>query len=577
MKRLVSIILSLILITTLCACGAVTLPEPAPGAPVYDDTPEPENIPPVAEAEPEPSEPEPNGDIVVLFTSDIHCGVWSNWTLAGVDAIRSSLRKSGTAVLLVDNGDAIQGEPLGTMTTGEAVIRLMNSMKYDVATIGNHEFDYGMDRFQELENMADFDYVSCNFNRKGELLLKPYVIKDVGGVKIAFLGISTPHTLIESTPKYFMDDSGEFIYGFCQDETGELLYSTVQESVDSARSEGADYVVALAHLGNELACSPYTYAEVLENTSGIDALLDGHSHDLEQVSMLNRSGETVLRSACGTKLQGVGWLKISSDGELSTGVYTWNNEENAAALLGLDSDIRSAYETATGALDAALSEVVAHSETELSINDRETGVRISRNQDTSIGELCADAFRIVSGADIGIVNGGGLRASLPEGNITRSDILRVHPFGNMLCVCEATGQEILDALEMAVRVWPDENGGWLIPSGLSFEVHTYIESSVATDSTGMFIGVTGEYRVKNVIVGGEPLELEKTYTIASINHLLQDMGDGYTMFADNNYLQDNVMLDNQVLITYIEDSLNGVIDTEYAEPQGRIIFIDERP
>lgn len=516
-------------------------------------------------------------DVVVLFTSDVHCAVNSNWTYSGVDVIRSNLEAAGNYVLLVDDGDSVQGEPLGTMTKGSADIELMNALGYDIATLGNHEFDYGMDRLNELVEMADFPYISCNFNKDGELIFAPYIIKEFDGVKIAFVGISTPKTLTSSVPKYFMDGEGNYIYGFFQNDDGTLLYSKVQEAVEAARAEGAQYVVAMAHLGNETEVVPYTYADVISNTTGIDVLLDGHSHDLDQVKMQNKDGADVLRSACGTRLEAVGFARIAVDGTITTGLYKWASPVNAVELLGLDSKMNEKYNEASAELNAALSEVVAVSAVDLLIKDPETDTRIVRNQDTSIGELCADAYRYVSGADIAFVNGGGVRTSIMKGDITRNDVLKVHPFGNSLCVCEATGQEILDALELSASSWPGEFGGWLIPSGFTFEIHTYIDSSVEKDDMGMFVGVNGEYRVKNVMIGGEPLDLEKTYTVACHNYKLKDKGDGYTMFADNVFLQDSVMLDNQVLITYLTEGLGGVVGEEYAEPQGRIIFVEEAP
>ena len=197
----------------------------------------------------------------------------------------------------------------------------MNAVGYDIATMGNHEFDYGMDRFFELTKMANFPDISCTFNKHGELQFAPYVIKEFDGVKIAFVGISTPKTLTSSTPKYFQDENGNFIYGFFEDETGEKLYAAVQKAVDDARAEGAQFVIAMAHLGNESECKPYTYADVIANTRGINAMLDGHSHDTAHVKMRNKDGKTVLRQGCGTKLQGIGYLKIASgDGAMDTGV-----------------------------------------------------------------------------------------------------------------------------------------------------------------------------------------------------------------------------------------------------------------
>ena len=523
-------------------------------------------------------------DVMILFTSDVHCGIESNFGYAGLAMVRDAYKNAGYHVLLVDNGDSIQGEPVGTMTTGEANIKLMNAVGYDIATMGNHEFDYGMDRFFELSKMANFPYISCNFNKGGELQFAPYVIKEFDGVKIAFVGITTPKTLTSSTPKYFQDENGNFIYGFFEDETGEGLYNAVQKAVDDARAEGATFVVALAHLGNEDECRPFTYADVIANTTGINALLDGHSHDTYHVEMRNKARETVLRQGCGTKMEGIGYLKIAAkDGAMKAGVMMWNNDDfNATQLYQLDTDVTKAVAEATETLNVKLAEVVAKTDVELTINDpvavTEDGkaVRIIRNAETNLGDLCADAYRYVSGADIAFVNGGGIRVSIKEGDITLNDILKVHPFGNALCVCEATGQQILDALEFGAKDVPGEFGGFLQVSGLTYEIHTSVPSSVKLDEKGLFAGVEGEYRVKNVMVGDEPLDLEKIYTLASHNYMLQGQGDGYTIFEDNVYTQESVMLDNQVLITYITEGLGGVVGAEYANPygQGRIVAVE---
>ena len=529
--------------------------------------------------------PQMKKDLVVLFTSDVHCGIDQGFGYAGLVAIRDSLKKT-SHVLLVDNGDAIQGEPVGTMTTGDAIITLMNSVGYDIAIPGNHEFDYGMDRFLELAGKARFPYISCNFNKEGELVFEPYVIKEFDGVKVAFVGVTTPKTITSSTPKYFQDDDGNYIYGFMQDDTGEGVYNAVQTAVDAARENGAQYVVALGHVGNEETCAPWTYADIIANTTGIDAFLDGHSHDTDQVTMKNKDGVDVLRSACGTKLGGVGWLKIeAATGKLTTGLYTWDNAVSAPELLGIQNNASQAVKAATTALNQKLGQKVAKSAVDLTIYDPEAvdqsgkPIRIVRNAETNLGDLCADAYRDQSGADIAFVNGGGVRTSLKAGDITLGDILKVHPFGNAMCVVEATGQQILDALEFGARNVPGENGGFLQVSGLTYEIHTYIESTATTDSNGMFTGVTGEYRVKNVMVDGKPLELDKVYTLASHNYMLKNGGDGFNMFMDCKLLVDESMLDNQVLINYISGTLEGVIGQEYADPygQGRIVAVETAP
>ncbi len=524
-------------------------------------------------------------DVLVLFTSDVHCAVDQGFGYIGLKAIKDVEEKAGNHVLLVDNGDSIQGEPMGLVTKGEMNIGLMNAMGYDIAIPGNHEFDYGMDRFLELAAMAEFPYISCNFNRQGMLVFDPYIIREFDGVKIAFVGVTTPKTLITSSPRYFQNDKGEFIYGFLQDETGESVYNAVQKAVDSARAKGAQYVIVMGHMGNDSASMPWTYADVIAHTSGIDAFLDGHSHDWDKVVMKNKDGDDVVRQACGTQLYGVGWLRISAkDGKVDTGLYSWGNSVSAPDLLGLDNAMTDVVGKAFSEAKELLAAVVATSSVDLCIHDPnafdEIGmpIRIVRRAETNMGDLCADAMLDSSGADIAFISGGCVRADIPRGDITINDILRVHPYGNMLTVIEVTGQQMLDALEWGCRAVPQESGAFPQVAGLTFEIHTYIDSSCTQDDTGLFTGVAGEYRVRNVMVGGEPLDPEKTYSLASANYLLLDRGDGYAMFDGCPVLQDSVKLDIQVLAEYIIDTLGGIIGAEYASPygQGRIVAVEAK-
>lgn len=520
-------------------------------------------------------------DVVVLFTSDIHCGIDQGWGLTGVAAIRDGL-SAKNHVLLVDNGDAVQGETIGTLTNGSAVIELMNTAGYDIATIGNHEFDYGMENFLELAKKANFPYISANFNYKGELVFDPYIIKEFDGVKIAFVGVTTPNTLTSSTPVDFQDENGEYVYGFCQDTTGEKLYAAVQSAVDAARAEGATYVVVMGHMGNEASCEPWMSIDVIENTTGIDAFLDGHAHETNACNEVkNKEGKGVLRVACGTKLSSVGYLRIATDGKLATGLYNWTADIAAPELLGLTGTVADAVNEQTAKLDEIRKTVVASAQIPLYVNDpvatdsEGKAIRIVRNAETNLGDLCADAYRNLSGADIAFVNGGGIRKQINAGDITLDDIYSVHPFGNTMCIIRVTGQQVLDALEWGSRDVPGECGGFLQVSGLTYEIHTGIASSAQKDENGMFAGVTGEYRVKNVMVGGEPLDLEKTYTLASHNYMLLNQGDGYAMFAGAEVLGEDLMIDNQVLITYITNTLGGVVGEQYANPygEGRIVAV----
>ena len=593
-KRLLAFLL-LAAMLVLAACGAqpaATEQPQAPEAPAEEPAEVPAEEPAPAPAEepaqapaeePAPApEVEPTGDVVILFTSDVHCGIDQGFGYAGLQAVRDSLVARGDAVILVDDGDSIQGEPVGTMTKGEAIVDLMNKVGYSIAIPGNHEFDYGMDQFLALAEKAEFDYISCNFNHNGELVFQPYVIKELAGYKIAFVGVTTPRTLTSSTPRYFMDEEGNYVYGFLQDDTGEAVYTAVQNAADAARAEGADYVIVMAHLGDEEECRPWTYADVLSNTNGIDVLLDGHRHDSEQVVMKNKDGEDVLRSACGTKLGAIGYCRITADGEISTGLYTWNNKDSLPALLGLNNEMSAAVEDATAELNKKLNEVVANTQVTLTITDPEAvdangkPIRIVRSQETNLGDLCADAYLAQSGADVAFVNGGGIRVSIDAGDITLNNILKVHPFGNAMCVIEVSGQQILDALEWGSRSIPGELGGFLQVAGLTYEIHSYIESGCVTDENGMFAGVEGERRVKNVMIHGEPIDPAATYTLASHDYMLLNNGDGYTMFAGCKLLQDRVKLDNQVLMDYIIDDLGGVIGEQYEDPygEGRIVIVE---
>ena len=514
--------------------------------------------------------------VVILYTNDVHCAIDTNIGYAGVAAYEKAYEDAGYDVLLVDCGDAVQGAAVGTLSTGEYIVDIMNEVGYDVATIGNHEFDYGMDRFNELVEMAEYPYVSANFtDLEGNTILSPYAVLEAGGYSIAFVGASTPETFSKSTPTYFQDEEGNFIYSFCGGNDGADLYAAVQAAVDDARAEGADYVVVLSHLGTEASSVPYTSTDLIANTSGIDVVLDGHSHSVWEMEIeQNKDGEDVVMSSTGTQLTALGSLTIDAEGNLATQLHTetiFQDDETAAFIDGIEAQYADTLATVVATSDVDLT-IYDPTETDADGNP----IRLIRSQETNLGDLCADAYRAISGADIAFVNGGGIRDSIPAGDITYEQIIAVHPFGNALCVVEATGQEILDALEMSVRHVPDETGGFLQVSGLTFEVNMGVESSVVVDDADMFVEVAGDRRVQNVLVGGEPIDPEATYTLASHNYMLKSGGDGYTMFADNVLLQDEVMLDNQVLINYITESLGGVVGEEYSDPygQGRITFVE---
>lgn len=513
----------------------------------------------------EPTTPVKSNDIVILGTSDVHCGIDQNIGYAGLAAYKKALAETHNYVALVDAGDAIQGDTIGTLSKGEYIVDIMNEVGYDVVTPGNHEFDYGMDQFLNvIVPKMKATYVSANFMKDDKPVFDTYKLMTFGGKKVAFVGISTPETLVKSTPTYFQDKFGNYIYDFCNDSTGDKLYKAVQTAVDAAKKAGADYVVAVAHLGDDKASAPWTSMDVIKNTKGIDVLMDGHAHSTVVKSVKNKDGKSIKMVATGTKLENIGKIVIAENGTI-TAEYV-----GADVAKEKDADITKFVDSIKAKYKELENKVVAKTDVDLIIADQNEN-RLIRSQETNLGDLCADAYKNVLGADIAFVNGGGIRTSIAKGNITYGQIIAVHPFGNMACVVEATGQQILDALEFGSRnVGKGENGGFLQVAGLTYNINTYLESTVEENDKGEFVKVAGKYRVFDVKVNGETLDLARTYTLASHNYMLKNGGDGFVMFKNNKILQDEVMIDNQVLINYIQNNLKGVVDSSYAQAQGRI-------
>ena len=514
------------------------------------------------------------GKIVILHTNDVHCGVEEGVGYAGLAAYRNEMQLQYGAdnVTLVDAGDAIQGGALGTLSDGAFLVDTMNQVGYDIAVPGNHEFDYGVENFLDLaQNRADYTYLCSNFVdlTAGTLVLPPYRMIDYSGTQVAYVGIATPETFTKSTPVYFQDEAGNYIYSFCQGNDGADLYANVQASVDMARAQGADYVVAIGHLGTEGITPAWQAGAVIANTSGIDVLIDGHSHEAYEKVVENKDGEDVLLAQTGTKFNSIGKVVIDpSTGDIvSELVEDYDQKEPVTDVF---------LQALDAGLEDILGQVVAKSDVDLTSNDPATGLRRVRSGETNLGDMVADAYRTVMGAQIGFANGGGIRADLPAGDITYEDIINIHPYGNEMCVVEATGQEILDALELGASHYPQENGGFLHVSGLTYTIDASVPSSVVTTDEGDFVKVDGAYRVTDVKVGGEPLDPAKTYTVASHNYMIKNGGDGYIMFRDNTLLQDCTMLDNQLLIEYITQSLGGTVGEQYANPygEGRITILN---
>lgn len=525
-----------------------------------------------------------DNDIVILYTNDIHCGINGKIGYSGLVAYRNEVLTQTPYVLTIDNGDAIQGEAIGSISKGSYVIDIMNEATYDLAVLGNHEFDYSMPQLEELIKKAKFTYVNTNITYKGKNKTsfvdetKPYVIKEFGSVKIAFIGLTTPTSFTSSTPSYFMEKN-KLVYDFNEGKKGKSLYKIAQKYIDLCYKEGADYVIALTHLGDEGVPDEVSSRALIKNTYGLDAVLDGHAHSVIPGEIIkSKDGQDVILSSTGSKYEFLGKLTLSKEGKFSTELID-------ESFKGKDKKIQDYIDSIMNSYKEDLQKVVASSDTELSIKD-ENGIRLVRTRELPIGNLCADAYRSIAQSDIAFINGGGIRTDLPKGNITFEDIIKVHPFGNMLTMVEASGQQILDALEFSVhRIQKEtskegkslgEFGGFLQVSGLKFTVDLSIPSGIVTDDKNMFVKINGERRVKDVFVlkGNKwiPLDAKKNYKVASHNYMLLNCGDGYTMFKDNKRLIDSSMSDYQVLMTYLSDVLKGQTGNLYSTTEGRILI-----
>ena len=534
------------------------------------------------------------GAIVIVHTNDVHCAVDDNLGYAKLVNYAKTMRSTYGAdnVTLVDAGDAVQGKAMGTLTNGEYLIDVMNECGYDFAIPGNHEFDYGMTQFNTLVARANAKYLSCNFTdlRTGNLMFDAYAMREydtaVGKKKVAYLGICTPESLTKSSPAHFQED-GIYRYGFCEDDSGTKLYDAVQSAVDQARTDGADYVVALAHLGQDGVTPRWTSTSVAANTSGIDVVIDGHSHELYAQTPLNKNGEPVLVTQTGTQLVGIGQVVIdpangtiaayaSNDTETVTASTTKGTASIVKAWDGIDADTAAFIAGLQADLAKITERVIGRSDVRLVALEDDDYTWAVRAHETNLGDFVADAYLALAWhggvmADIGFVNGGGIRANIEPGDVTYGDLINVQPYNNQLCYVDTLGQNILDALEAGVANLPNPSGGLQHVSGLAYTVRTDIPSSVQMPG-GKFGGVTGEYRVRDVLVNGEPLDVNRRYKLVSHTFLLVEGGDGLTMFMnDEAVLLD---LDNKALIEYIQYDLKGTIGGEYADPdgQGRIVI-----
>ena len=510
-----------------------------------------------------------NSDIVILFESDVHCNVDGYAKLA---ALKNEASSDADYVGLVSSGDFIQGGSLGLVSEGEYIVNIMNLLGYDAVTLGNHEFDYKTERLQELASMLDTTIVCSNYKKIGEdtTVFKPYTIVSYGDVDIAYVGVVTPDTITSTFPAQFKNEAGEFIYDFA----GQNLYETVQSSIDAAKKDGADYVIALSHLGTEYVYEQWSAQTLIQNTTGLDVVLDGHSHSVvENMIVKDKAGEDVVVSSTGYSFANIGKLTIS-DGKIKTELIPVATYEKT------DSDVVDYIKQINEEFKILGERKIGVSEVNL-ITEDENGVRLIRNTETNLGDFCADVYRVVMDTDIGLSNGGGIRKKIDIGDITFNELLGIYPYGNKTCVSEVTGQQVVDLLEYGFIAYPEENGSFQQVSGITFDFDPSIEHSIKVDENQEFVSIDGARRVSNVKVLNketgvyEAIKLDGTYTLASHGYLLMEYGGGTTMLKDSKLLADTGILDVELVERYVSENLNGVVGKEYAQSQNRINILDE--
>ena len=503
-------------------------------------------------------------DVTILYTNDVHTYIDNKSpkpTYAAIAALKKSIQDTGRDVLLVDAGDHIQGTAYGSMDDGATIIELMNEAGYDLATPGNHEFDYGMARAKAVLREADFPYVSCNWVdlRTGFNVLPSVKFFFVGGRKIAFVGVTTPETFTKSTPAYFMNDAQtKYIYDILGGEDGQKLYDAVQKAIDKAEFWGADTIIGLGHLGVDPSSSPWTSEEVIAHTHGFTAFIDGHSHTvMANKQVIDASGKAVTLTQTGSYFKNIGKMTVGADGTITT--------ELIDTYEGLDAAVAATASNWISAVDDMLGEEIAVGDTKFYINDPATGKRRIRSGETNLGDFVADGIYTYFNeieelhCDIAIMNGGGIRTDVEAGPWSFKTCKTVSPFGNVACLMSVTGRQIQDALEFGARfVGSDgkENGGFLHVAGAKYEIHAMIPNTVQTDDKNVWQGSAATPRVCNVEIYDKasgtykPLDPNATYALAGMNYTLRNLGDGFAMFDGATLIKDYVAEDYLVMASY---------------------------
>ena len=518
---------------------------------------------------------------VILHTNDAHVAFEDNIGYDGLALYKKELEAVYDHVLLIDAGDAIQGAPIGSVSKGAEIIRMMNRLGYDLAVPGNHEFDYGLEALDDCAEALDCGYTCANFCvTGGEPVFQPWRILEAGDLKIGFVGAVTPDAYTKSTIKDILNEAGEPMYDFLADETGQRLCVGLQKAIDETRQAGADYVILVSHLGNnDSITEQFRTDAVVGKLRGLDLIIDGHSHETYNRTVTDGENRQVPIAQTGSNMKAIGQIKIYKDGRLEeTLIDTVPEPANMPfekvvrrnVERCVDPEMKAFLDEIVASYAPVMNRKVGEVSYDMIVRDAD-GFDVSRVEENGLCDFVADAYRTVGGTRAALVNAGAVRNNLKAGTVTYNDILNILPYSNDIVTVRVSGQMLLDALEFGVSKLPAVSGGFLQVSGITFRVNPELESSVVVDDKNQFVSVAGEYRVSDVMVGQEPLDQKAEYTLTGTSFLLNG-GDGYAMFKEADILSMTMLPDNEVVIKYLEEYLDGVIPEDYREAQGRILI-----
>ena len=521
-------------------------------------------------------EPKPlNGKTVILHTNDVHGSIE---LYAKVAAMKDDYKAQGAQVILADAGDYSQGTVYVSVNKGKDAVTMMNAAGYDVATIGNHEFDYGYAQLKSNLNSAGFKVVCANVLQDGSPVFDAYTKINKGGVQVAFVGLETPEAQTKANPALIQGLT--FL-------AGDEMYAAVQTQVDAARTAGADIVIVLTHLGVDSSSEPNTSYDLYKKVNGIDFIIDGHSHT---VMTKGPEGEPI--QSTGTALNNIGVITIDNATkkiESNELIPIWHTEEvdgdNVTVYDYTKSDetVANAAKAIIDPIDADYDQKFAESAVDLN-GAKAPG---NRTEETNLGDLITDAMMWAiqtkaPGVDmtnaVAITNGGGIRAPIAKGDITKKDVNTVLPFGNTLAVVYVKGSELLEALEVSTYCTPKSLGGFPQFAGMEVELNTACEYD-ANDTTypgSTYFGPKSINRITIKTVNGKAFDKDATYAVIT-NNFLAAGGDTYYAFAAAQTQFDTGLPLDEILMEYITVELNGVVTDKYAAPQGRLTIVNNPP